>query len=553
MIAGSRQQELYQTLVAEGFKRDRKQINALRFVGTLEAAGREVAVAITFRDLEFTSLPEAQLLHPEQEAPDVTAHLDAAGGLCFASNGDVVLDRYDVGGSALLCIELAKRGLERALTHKRLAGEIAAEFPQHWDGIRFYYDFNSKGGHKASFHLLADGRRVLCGDPAIVKRLGAEQGNAKHNELAACVLDSRAELTFLQGQARPRTLGDFVRYVVSLGLCDEGKVFDLLASEYPNLVPMFLNAPNGCVGIQIPKLVFAAGALQRKAALSRLLRMHADKQPVERLSGSRIDPKFIFERNMHNQQPLTGKRIAIIGCGTIGSHLAKMLAQSGAGHGGGSLLLLDNQSLEPGNIGRHYLGMPDIGKWKVDAMREELRRQFPEANISAIHQEAVSYLPHLHAQDLLIDATGEEALSVAINAQFLNSHRQGKEVPSRLHVWLFGNGAAAQGILVDDGVHGCFRCLKAGNPPKWRFSPMKAEATTEWTAAACGEGRFIPYGVAAPTIAAALGFKIALDWCNGDPSPRLRTILIDENATRAVNDKNPSKNDECPACAVARN
>lgn len=551
MTADSRQQELYQSLVAQGFKRDRKTIGALRFVGTLEAAGRHVAVAITFRDLEFTCFPHAQLLHPTLEAPDVVAHLDAAGGLCFASNGDVVLDRYDVAGSALLCIELARRGLERALTHKRLAGEIAAEFPQHWGGATFYYDLGARTGQKASFYQLSDGRRVLCCDPAIVKRLRAELGNAKHSASEACVLDSVAELTFIQGQTRPQTLGDFVRYVVSLGLCEEGKVFELLASGFPNLVPLFLNAPNGCVGIQIPKLGVATGALQRKTALSRFLRMSADKQAIGRLSGSRIDSKFIFERNMHHQQPLTGKRIAVIGCGTIGSHLAKMLVQSGAGHEGGSLLLLDNQSLEAGNIGRHFLGMPHIGKWKAAALKEELLRQFPDANISAIHQEAASYLPHLHTQQLVIDATGEEALSVTINDFFLSLRRRGNEVPVRLHVWLFGNGLAAQGILVDDGPYGCFKCLKAGASPDWRFNPIKSNVEVEWTAAACGEGRFIPYGVAAPTIAAALGFKIALDWCNGDPSPRLRTISIDESKTRAINDKNPSKREGCPACAVA--
>ncbi len=553
MSADSRQQELYQTLVARGFKRDRKTIGALRFVGTLEAVGRKVAAAITFQDLEFTCLPDAQLLHPEQEAPDVIAHLDAAGGLCFASNGDVVLDRYDVAGSALLCIELARKGLERALTHKRLADEIAAEFPQHWGEAIFYYDLSSGGDQQALFYPLADGRKVLYRDPAVVKRLGVELGNTKHRGSKACVLDSATELTFVPGQTRPQTLGDFVTYVVSSGLCDESRVFELLASGFPYLVPMFLNAPNGCVGIQIPSLRIATKTLQRKVALSHWLRMNANKQPIERLSGSRIDHKFIFGRNMHHQKPLVGKRIAIIGCGTIGSHLAKMLVQSGAGHEGGSLLLLDNQSLEPGNIGRHYLGMPHIGKWKTDALKEELLRQFPDANISAIHQEAVSYLPHLHARQLVIDATGEEALSVSINDFFLNSHRQCNEVPARLHVWLFGNGVAAQGILVDDGPHGCFKCLKTGNPPDWRFKPTKADVTAEWTAAACGEGRFIPYGVAAPTIAAALGFNIALDWCNGDPSPRLRTISIDDSKTRAVNDKNPSKRDECPACAVARN
>ena len=102
--------------------------------------GREVGVAIEFRDLEFTRLPKLTLLNPDDEAPQVVAHLEASGALCFARNEDLVLDRYNVGGTTLMCLELARRGLERALTHKRLQDEIAQEFPQHWFGKTFYYD-----------------------------------------------------------------------------------------------------------------------------------------------------------------------------------------------------------------------------------------------------------------------------------------------------------------------------------------------------------------------------------------------------------------------------
>ena len=132
MSSGSqRAKDLYRTLAHKGFRRDRTHTGAHRYEGKLIAAGRKVAVAIEFGDLEFTRLPKLTLLNPHNEAAQVVAHLEASGVLCFARNEDLVLDRYNVGGTALMCLELARRGLERALTltHKRLQEEIAQEFP----------------------------------------------------------------------------------------------------------------------------------------------------------------------------------------------------------------------------------------------------------------------------------------------------------------------------------------------------------------------------------------------------------------------------------------
>lgn len=551
MTEDERQHQLYRAFAAAGFQRDRKRTKGFRYVGPLSVVGRDISVAITFPNLEFTHLPLAELMHPEEEAPEIVAHLDASGGLCFASEGDVVLDRYDVEGTVLLCIELAKRGLERALTYKSLENEIAAEFQQHWDGEKFYYDLAGDGIYRASYYVFTDGRRVLSQNIAAARRLSANADFGVPQSLPAYVISSTKELTFHDGQTRPKTLSDFEKYLVGEGLCNSARLYQLIGELLPSAPLIFLRAPNGCVGIQITDSVVPQGALQRKSSAGRLFQTHAAKQKITRLSGSRIDLEFIFERNMHHQRPLTGKHIALIGCGTIGSHLAKMLVQSGAGHEGGSLLLLDYQQLEPGNIGRHYLGMPDIGKSKVEALKVELKRQFPDASISSMRQEAVSYLPHLHSRDVIVDATGEEALSIAINEHFLRLGREGKTIPPRLHAWLFGNGAAAQALFVDGSEYACFRCLKAGHPLRWRFDPMKSGESAETTAAACGEGRFIPYGVAAPIIAAGVALQLVLDWANGDPSPRLRTMSIDKRTTKTINDKNAEKSKTCPACGAA--
>ena len=63
-----RAKDLFRTLRPNGFKHDRSETKAYRYVGHLKAAQREVPVAITFPNLEFTRLPELTLLNPAQEA-----------------------------------------------------------------------------------------------------------------------------------------------------------------------------------------------------------------------------------------------------------------------------------------------------------------------------------------------------------------------------------------------------------------------------------------------------------------------------------------------------
>ena len=80
------------------------------------------------------------------------------------------------------------------------------------------------------------------------------------------------------------------------------------------------------------------------------------------------------QRNVPDMQTLSGKRLVIIGCGTIGGYLAEMLVKAGAGTAGGQLTLVDFDSLYPQNIGRHRLGFPNLFSNKATGMVEELQR-----------------------------------------------------------------------------------------------------------------------------------------------------------------------------------
>ena len=552
-----RNKELFQALASRGFKRNRSDTEAHCYTGMLSAAGRALNVEIRFRDLEFTRLPTLRLLHPEKEAQQVVAHLETSGALCFARNEDLVLDRYNVGGTVLMCLELARRGLERALTHKHLQEEIALEFPQHWDGHRFYYDIvRTENGHARLYSLPRESGaylNFLTDQDSKLKRMvprDVDHGLVFSSSVRAYVFHSEDHLTFTNGLRRPRTLKDFMEWLETTAPGWADQVVVQLSAEFPDgPIPLFVKAGNGCVGVSIPARIRILRGAQRKQGFEYIVRNNLDKIQVERHSGLRVDLPTIFRRNMNRNFPLTDQRLALIGCGTIGSHLAKFLVQNGAGHDEGRLLLIDNQSLEPGNVGRHYLGTADIGEGKADAMKRELLGKFAEANIQVTMAEATGVLPQLTGFDLIVDATGEEALSLSINHFFITRRNKGGHNPDLMYVRLFGNGAAAQVLLVDDPKFACFKCLKPDHDGQWRFNPLKQGTSVTQTVAACGEGQYIAYGVAAPVMAAALGLQLTLDWGDGSPAPRLRTLRIEKRETVEVKDKNPPRSERCPACA----
>jgi molybdopterin/thiamine biosynthesis adenylyltransferase len=559
MSRHQRKYDLRRTLVSHGFKRDRASTDEFRYVGKLRAAGRAISVAITFPDLEFTRLPKATLLHPEQEAPNVVAHLSTSGDLCFARDEDIVLDRYNVGGTALLCLELAQRGLERALTHKHVEDEIAGEFPQHWDGSSFFYDVAAKQSAPAKLFTVPRGGRhavlLLTDRASVLKRLVPDSGERKPIEsrvAPAFVLSAPVNLTFKRDFRHPSTLKEFLDWLESVYAGQSQTVLEELARPNPKPpATIFIQAPNGCVGIRIAPKALAVTSAQRRQGLVKLLQAQAPKTRVERYSGARFDLSHIFSRNMNNQKPLLRRRIALIGCGTIGSHLAKLLVQSGAAHEDGTLLLLDNQTLRPGNVGRHYLGLPSVGELKATALKRQLKGLFPDANILDVATDAVSYLGNLRGCELVIDATGEEALSFSINDYFVGLRTKGA-APDVLHVRLFGNGVAAQALLVNGFDYACLKCRKPKPEGKWYDDPRKTGVEATPMPAACGEGLFIAYGVAAPVMAAAVALQLVLDWNSGTPAPLLRTVRVDPSATVEVKNKSPRRTEGCPACGQYR-
>lgn len=547
----ARIRELHCALVAHGFARDATATDVIRYTGVLRSGGRSFRCAIMFDDAELARLPRVRVLETLDEEPAILAHVDADGDYCYVQRDALVLDRFNIAGSVALSVELMRASLERSQT-SQAQEEIAAEFPQHWIGIPVYIDIKStpttavklyrfRRPDCTDFHILADSPRILRLMAAGQKSSGSPTAFVQTSEL----------LTFKPGSSRPKTFGDFLSWLAGLDSHAADQALRATREMHPHKPHVFVQAPNGTVGCRLNFVPAIWKSFQRPQALAHYVDRHRMEINLTRYTAEPIDPQFLYTRNMDTQPNLSGRRIVLVGCGTIGSHLAKLLAQSGAGFGADAhLMLIDEQRLKPGNIGRHLLGTADIGKFKSTAVRDLLMSLYPELSISAHTDDVAPRLSNLDHADLVIDATGDEGVSNAINGHVIEHRKAGESVPVLIFSWLFGNGAAAQALCVSKPTDACYKCLRPQHGGQWRFSPLKPDYHMHEVAAQCGEGPFFPYGVAAPVAAAALALQLAFDWARGDPSPRLRTQLLAFDKTQRVRDQNPLPLSGCPACGT---
>ena len=118
---------------------------------------------------------------------------------------------------------------------------------------------------------------------------------------------------------------------------------------------------------------------------------------------------------------LAGKRIAIIGLGSVGSKVAVSLARAGASR----FILVDDDVLLPGNLSRNQLDWRSVGYDKVDAAQGAICLVRPDAEVQTrafrfAGQESSSYntsvLEQVAKCDLVIDATANSKVFASLAA-----------------------------------------------------------------------------------------------------------------------------------------
>jgi hypothetical protein len=507
------------------------------FRGSVRVRDIDVRLRLEFRDLEFCEPPYLFIENPAALPRKVLPHLDEKSELCVVDRRQFVADRYHAAAEARGIVVRARGIIERGLT-RHADDDIAEEFPQHWGGAGIGIEF---GAYEGPTQQVADDGGFIRFRPG-----GGMTGWA---------ILAKARLSFAENQKRPDTLNEFLEWAGYWDPTLPGKAMDALrdlSSADPHLI---IVAPNGTVGFTL--MVSSRGraqvdALKRPDGWRRALRTPlVAALPIRRDHGYRADIDYALERSGDGTPPLSGKQVVLVGCGSIGGFLSRSLAQIGAGRGGGQIVLIDDERLATVNVGRHVLGVGDVGRLKAQACRDLIIRDLPGTAILARPFVVQTQRSLVQGADLTIDATGERGVGERLNAWMLEAQATGAGFPCLLHAWIEGAGAAVQSFMGSDAAFACLRCLKPDpTDAHSRFSALRDEAAVQLSGGG-GEALFTPYGAAAPMMAAAMATQHAYDWVKGHPRPLLRTGRLDWASTKEVKPTNPTATKLCPACRRA--
>jgi molybdopterin/thiamine biosynthesis adenylyltransferase len=157
-------------------------------------------------------------------------------------------------------------------------------------------------------------------------------------------------------------------------------------------------------------------------------------------------------------EKIRSTRVAILGCGAVGSWTAVQLAHSGLE----DFTVIDGDHVEESNLNRSIFLHEDIGAPKVEAIESALHRISPRVWVQKV-KEKVSDADGLRAllsesrPDVIVNCADEP--SVDLTSEWINEYCQHRGVPYviaggyNLHLSLIG-------MTVSPGVSACFNCSR---------------------------------------------------------------------------------------------
>lgn len=527
------------------------------FDGDLKCRAGTVPVRLQITDWDFVSYPAIHLRERPAFLSSVSPHLFGTNGLCYFAARSVILDRYRPEVALSQCLEQARDVLDRLSSDADYRQrEFETEFGATWMlgqlPIPVSLLLGSVGAHdeEASCYFL-DGQNYafVSTQQQEVDGFCKARGWSKQASRMTCWLLRTASPPTLPAAELPKTVAHMFAWLRLWGRDAYQRLQTILGKpEYlASSTAMFLiHSPAGWFGFTIKLDQVKRTAYKRRPTRYRqFLHNHGHEVAVSRLAVTEVGSDFVHSRNL-SFPSLKDRRITLIGCGAIGGYLAQALAKLGAGSGTkGRLTLIDPDVLAPGNLGRHYLGIDHLYAKKPEALKAALLQQFPALTLIA-EPRSVDFAKDLSG-DLVINATGEEALSEALN--HYHTLLPSRSRPPMLHVWILGNGQCVQALWVDLKKFACYRCLRLPDLERTpRFEPLREPTQTR----VLGCNAFTPYAVSAPMSAAALAIDMTAGWLQGDPGPRFRTRFVEAQAVREIKNQNLSPLTGCPACSTTR-
>lgn len=382
-------------------------------------------------------------------------HVEEDGKLCLFDLDLVLIDSESGGLQGLLaeCVKRAVKligdGLSRANEH-----DFIEEFEAYWMRLP------GKGLCVLDVPLSEGSRTIHTVTKNGQSSRGSRRGRRKNKRLdeaanvqaladgsltveAACSIDidnewgwggtvrngayfsTRAEEPLYPPDFRERLSLEYVNGLLSLvPATDVHRI--MKKCKVPFTAVFHIEEPDGTV-VNIAVLVKAGGLMANRGSLS----IEHDAEVIP-LSVKRVDKGTLMGRTAEpisgdfsrinvgmKANSLEGKKVLLVGCGSIGGHVAVMLAKAGCDH----ITLIDPDEFTEENIFRHVLGKESVGKSKVFALKNRLASTVPGMHVDVIRERIERTVREgsidLRRFDVIVSATGNHSVNIALDRLLL--------------------------------------------------------------------------------------------------------------------------------------
>ncbi|HCU21764.1 MAG TPA: thiamine biosynthesis protein ThiF [Candidatus Atribacteria bacterium] len=247
----------------------------------------------------------------------------------------------------------------------------------------------------------------------------------------------------------------------------------------------------------------------------------------------RYDMDYILPRAGALLSLADDKRVLLIGCGSVGGHIAFELARAGVAN----LTLVDSDNLNPENIHRQLLGADRLCKLievdgvktyeahsKVEGLREEIEAKYPYITVKTFEGAVQDFIKDKIldpcAFDLIIVALGNTPVELFLNRYF---HEQ-NNCPPAIFAWNEPLGIGGHALVTkNNGRSGCLECLYHRDPDNPLYNNASFAAPNQFfgkTVSGCSNV-FTPYGsmdsIQTAVLATRLGINVLLGYEPDNP------------------------------------